>query len=251
MKFNAKLFLLFFVSFGFLLGNTIDNLKIYTEEYPPYNYFNQNKNKVEGIYVEIVEYILKDNNSKLSGKDIQLVPWARAYRSALTEKNTAIFALTWTEERDSLFKWVGPVTNTSQVLIAKKNRGIKITKVEDINKYNIGVVRDDVAEQILINSGIDSKKIQQAHSPVLCARMLEAGRIDLWAYGEGPARFIMRTDFGGFDNYEVVHILREGEMYIGFHKDTSDEIVNMFRKSLEKLKTVDIDKYNAILKKYL
>lgn len=168
MKFNAKLFLLFFVSFGFLLGNTIDNLKIYTEEYPPYNYFNQNKNKVE-----------------------------------------------------------------------------------DINKYNIGVVRDDVAEQILINSGIDSKKIQQAHSPVLCARMLEAGRIDLWAYGEGPARFIMRTDFGGFDNYEVVNVLREGEMYIGFHKDTPDEIVNMFRKSLDKLKTVDIDKYNAILKKYL
>ena len=251
MKFKAKLIFLFFLSMTFLFGNAIDNLTIFTEEYPPYNYLNQDNNKLEGIYVEVVDYILKDNNSKLSTKDIQLVPWARAYRTTLTEKNTAIFAITLTDERSPLFKWVGPVTGTSQVLIAKKKKGIKINKVEDINKHSVVVVRDDVAEQLLISSGIDKKKLQEAQFPILCARMLSGDRIDLWAYAEGPARFIIKKEYGGFGDYEIVHVLNEGEMYIGFNKDTPDEVIEMFQKSLDKLKTVDVDKYNAILEKYI
>lgn len=135
---------------------------------------------MEGIYVEVVDYILKDNDSKLSAKDIQLVPWARAYRTTLTDKNTAIFAITFTEERSPLFKWVGPVTDTSQALIAKKSKGIKINTIEDIKKYNVVVVRDDVAEQLLESSGIGKKNMQQAQFHILCARMLGGDRIDLW-----------------------------------------------------------------------
>lgn len=251
MKFKLKLILLFFVSMTFLFGNAIDNLTLFTEEYPPYNYLNKDTNKLEGIYVEVVDYILKDNNSKLSAKDIQLVPWARAYRTTLTDKNTAIFAITYTEERSPLFKWVGPVTDTSQVLIAKKSKKIKINNLEDINKHSVVVVRDDVAEQLLVSSGVDKKKIQEAQFPILCARMLGGDRVDLWAYAEGTARYILKKEYGGFGDYEIVYVLNKGELYIGFNKDTPDEVIEMFQKSLDKLKTVDVDKYNEILNKYI
>jgi hypothetical protein len=71
------------------------------------------------------------------------------------------------------------------------------------------------------------------------------------AYAEGPARVILKKEFGGFDDYEVVYVFSKGEMYIGFNKDTPDEVIDMFQKSLDKLKTVDVDKYNAILEKYI
>ena len=246
-----RVVLLFILSFIIVFGSSIHNLTIFTEEYPPFNYQNSKTGSLEGIYVDIVDYILKDINSNLTRNDIQLVPWARGYRTTLGEKDTAIFAITWTEERDPLFKWVGPVTPNKQVLIAKKDKNITINSVADLKNYNIGVVRDDIAEQLLRGMGLTDQNIHQVHTPVLNARMIDGGRIDMWAYGEGVARHILRTTLGSAENYETVYVLTESEMYIGFNPETSDEVIATFQKSLDKLKTQDKDIYNNILDKYL
>jgi polar amino acid transport system substrate-binding protein len=69
--------------------------------------------------------------------DIKLVPWARGYHLVQTTENTILLSTTRIEEREKMFKWVGPIFQNTSGLIAKKARGLKIGGVEDIRKYKV------------------------------------------------------------------------------------------------------------------
>ncbi|MGM0508015.1 MAG: substrate-binding periplasmic protein [Fusobacteriota bacterium] len=246
-----KKVIMFFLITGILFSAGINDLKMYTEQYPPYNYENEKTGKLEGIMVDVVEYILEDNNSSLTKEDINLVPWARGYNETLNRKNTVIFGITFTEERKPKFKWAGPVIKNRVVLKAKKEEEIEINGVEDMKDYKIGVVRDDIAQQLLEKMGVPDKNLYEDATPKLNARKLNAERIDIWAYEENVASYTLRSEGYNPNDYESIYLLKEGELFIGFNKDTSDEIVNKFQKSIEKLKTKDKDVYDKILEKYV
>lgn len=46
-----------------------------------------------------------------------------------------------------------------------------------------GVVREDIDGQLLAKMGVDKERMALANSGVSLAKMLQANRIDLWAYG--------------------------------------------------------------------
>lgn len=86
------------------LGLAAEPLQLYTEEYPPLN-FSQ-AGKPAGLGVEVVEEILRRTGQQAS---IEVVPWARGYQATLSQPNTGLFVAMRTEEREQLFKWVGPI----------------------------------------------------------------------------------------------------------------------------------------------
>lgn len=216
-----------------LFSQTVDNLKIYTENYPPYNY--QGMEKPEGIAVDLLVEMLKKLDSSLTRENIEVINWARGYKKLLENTDTLLFSTTRTEEREHLFKWVGPITSIKVALIAKKNRSLKIDSIDDIKNYTIGAVRSDVGEQLLHSIGITGNIISFSDINYNNIRMMEVGRIDLWSYEENVIKWILLQNNLNPDDYEAVYILKEAELFYALNINTSDEIVSKLQNVLNEL----------------
>ena len=162
-----------------------ERLYLYTENFPPYNMsasgraFEHGQEDIDGLCTELVVAALKQTNLDYR---IKLRNWDYGYNRALSKENHGIFCTTYTEERAPLFKWVGPISPTKIEIIGKKKSGINISSDADLNKYRIGTVRDDIGELLLLGKGVSPKHIYRTNSSKTTAKMLIAGRIDLWAY---------------------------------------------------------------------
>jgi polar amino acid transport system substrate-binding protein len=90
-------------------SETLPGLSIVTTNEFPYQYQTKQNNTAqegyneEGISYELVKSILK--HSGIKKFEIRWYPWARAYRIAQKEKNTAIFSILRSKEREELFDW--------------------------------------------------------------------------------------------------------------------------------------------------
>jgi len=233
----------------FALAQHIDEINFMTENYPPFN-FKEN-NHLQGIAVDLLFLMLKRVDAKKTHSDIHIFPWARAYSSVLTEEKTALFSMTRTRKREDLFKWVGPISDTTIALIARKDKHIKINSDSDINNYKLGVVRDDIGEQLLITRGVKQSQIESTggvdaiHKLI---KMLNRNRFDLLSYEFDVASWEMKKLGFNTKDYEVVYKLSQAQLYYAFHKDTPDDIINLLQKALNELKKENI--YEKIIQKY-
>jgi ABC-type amino acid transport substrate-binding protein len=214
-------------------GQAAAELKDYqlvTETYPPFNF--QDGSELKGISVDMLVAASNKAGLGMQRSSIQLWPWARGYEALLNEPKTMLFSTTRTLKRDPLFKWAGPITDTKISLIAKKGSGITLSSAADFSSPNIAVVRDDVAEGLVLDAGATKGNLDLNSKPESAMRKLQAGRVDLWAYEENVAFWMINN--AGFDtsNFEVVHVLKEGELFYAFHKSTPDEVVNSIQSAL-------------------
>ena len=239
--------LLFCLVSGSAAAASVDDVVFMTEQYPPYNL--EEDNKLQGIAVDTLALMLPRAGSKQTREDIKLLPWARGYKRVLSEPNTCLFSTTRTEEREHLFKWVGPIAPNTVGLIARKERNIKIDSVEDIKERKIGTIRDDMAEQYLINAGISLDGMERVAETILNIKKLNRGRIDLWAYGENVAMWELKANGFNPADYESVYVLGRQNLYFAFHKGTSDSVIQKLQAALDTLKTDG--EYEKILDRYL
>ncbi|MEE9418668.1 MAG: transporter substrate-binding domain-containing protein [Desulfatiglandaceae bacterium] len=223
-------------------------LKIVTENYPPYNY--EENGKVKGVSTEIVRAVLKEMGLNIK---ITVYPWARTYRLALEEPNTLIYSIARTPEREHKFKWVGVIAPADQVLLSLKERtDIKLNNLDDTRKYKIGTVRDDVIEHHLLSNGFKvGKNIDRCNNYNSNIKKLLRKRIDLCAIGKLVGYNILRKiGHEPGDTVKQVYrfdVLSKG-VNMAFQKDTPDEVVNKFRRGLKKIK--ENKTYDKILSKY-
>ena len=107
---------LFLLPFSFsLAAEGLPVFTIMTEDWKPYQF--EENGELKGVAVEILALILKEIQSNQTVADIKILPWARGYLIAKSEKNAILFSMTRTPERDSQFKWVGPIfQNTTYCL---------------------------------------------------------------------------------------------------------------------------------------
>lgn len=225
----------------------LDNLTIITEDYPPFNF--EQDGELKGISTEIIGELLEIGGSKKSIKDIQLVSWARGYNLARTEPNHALFSTTRTEQREPLFKWVGPFVPTIVGVIAKKERGFDISSVADLHKLRIGAVRDDIGHQLLTEAGMPKERLEAVQLNDQNYKKLFSDRIDAIAYETTVSNWHIKNMGADPDDFEVIYELKSAELYLALHKDTPDEIVTGLQKALDMIKKNGT--YQAILKKYM
>lgn len=255
-----KNFLIFSILVAFLIGcpltmaQSIDDLTLMTEYFPPFNY--KEDHELKGISVDIMERMLEMSGSHLTRDDIHLLPWARAYRNILERPHTVLFLMNRNKAREKLFKWVGPVIPAMYVLIAKKDRGIRIKTLEDLKKYRIGVVSKDLSEQLLREIGIHEQNIDRVASGEVNLMKLNRGRIDLWNYEASVAKWIISKSGFRMEDYEVAYVLKtELSSHYAFHRDTSDEIIERFQQALDKLKEKGPgeaeSEYDLIIKRHI
>jgi polar amino acid transport system substrate-binding protein len=109
---------------------------------------------------------------------IELLPWKRAYAAARDRGDACVYATTRTPERESLFKWVGPIDSAEWVLMARANHRFSLRTLDDARPYRIGTYNGDARDEFLRSRGF---RVDSAPNDITNPRKLLLGRIDLWA----------------------------------------------------------------------
>ncbi len=207
-----------------------ENFKIFTEEYPPYNY-TENGN-ITGISTEIVREILHRINHP---DTIEVSPWSTAYRLIKEEDYKALYSTTRAPFRENLFKWVGPLVPNNTVLFARTSDDVSINSIDDARKVRqIGVYKDDYGELLLKQKGFTNLRPAPDNRSNL--KNLIDGKIDLWIINELTGSQ-MAQEAGQANLIKKVFNVQKEFMYIAFSKNTPDKIIDKWQQALDEIKS--------------
>lgn len=221
------IFGLFAVTFAH--ANPFAGLTLLTEEYPPYNYSEDMQ--LKGISVELLQ---KATNNDTRPEQIEIWPWPRAYVQAQRGPNTVLFSTTRTPSRESLFKWVGPITKTEIVILTQHDSPFQNLQ-ELINAGGeIGVIRDDIGEILSLESGVPAKQLRRVSAPKNIAKMLTKYRLQGWAYERNVALWHLKALQQPASDFRVLATLKQAELYFAVSLDVSDQRIREMNAAVEK-----------------
>lgn len=212
-----------------LLGNCF-GLEIYTETSAPMNFKNE-KGELDGAGVEIVREIQKRVQSS---EEIQLVPWARGYKYLQTKPNVALFSTGRTDQRENLFKWVGPIVRIKWALYGKNETPVLISLDEAKKLKQIATVREDAREQLLKTKGFTN--LHSVSKNDQSVKMVNKGRAEAFASSNlGYEKTISGAGLNSQDYHEIA-VIKTIDLYIAFSKETSETLVEKWQKALDEMK---------------
>lgn len=219
-----------------LPAQNIDNLLLITEEYPPLNFSEDGIR--QGIATDLLVEMLAANGSLKSHKDIASLPWARGYRIIQHNSNILLYSMTRTEARENLFKWVGPIIQSQIVLLARKDRQIQIDDLQEINRknYRVGVVLDDVGEQLLLEQGVAKSRLTPSNKGIYLLDTLNNGGFDLISYDQLVSRWHIRSLGMNPGDFEPVYSLQTVDYYYALSLDTDEQLIDLLQKELDRFK---------------
>lgn len=204
-----------------------------TENYPPQNYQNE-FGIVKGLSVTLLKEMWKEMGCP--EQKIHVYPWARGYLNIKTREKQCLFTMAHTKSRDTLFKWVGPISTSSVLLVGKKNGAkIVIDSLSQLNAYKVGVIRSDAGEQMLLSKKVSPKIMVKSVDMQGSLSNLLKGEVDLICIGaQAYTKLSEQTSSNVFYN---VYTVDKNEDYFAFSKDTPDELIQKFQQALDAIKT--------------
>lgn len=215
--------------------DTLASLVFITEEYPPYNYVDNQQ--LAGISVELLEEMFAATKTPLSRQDIRVYPWVRGYELALSQPNTVLFSTTRTAARESNFHWVGPIAQDQVALLAHRNAPITIDSLADAIErgLTVAVIREDIGAQALLEANYPEHLMRSAIDNRSALHMLVRGRVDLWAYSVDVAQWIAESE--GYANNSLIpaHTLSESSLYFAINQATDSRLVSIMQQALERV----------------
>ncbi len=212
-------------------------LRLLTEEYPPFNMQTPGK-QITGSATDIVRELMLRSGIRYS---IELLPWLRAYNRAVLEPATCVFATTRTDQRESQFKWIGPVGETSWVLFGRSDNPRVLNNLEEARRYRLGGYSGDALAQYLIARNFDVDLATQDEQNI---RKLLAGRIDYWATGKYSGSLLLARE--KVSNVRAVLTFNTTFLYLACNIGMSDHLVSQLNDTLRKMqKDGTVAKINA------
>lgn len=233
-------------------ANATAGINYITEEFPPYNFKGEDGNPT-GINTDVLVAMFKEMGSNNKYESIKLQPWVRGYRTTLEAGSlNVLYSTTRTAEREKLFKWVGPLSDSVNEILSTVDiaNSLKINSSDDLKQYKFAAIKDDIGEQLLKKYGVPDKNISLSTNFFAMIKKLESGKVKGVSYNGIVAKWLLKKD--GQNPSKIVPIYTEklGQHYFAFNKDIDDTIVEAHQKALDKVKS-DSAKMEAIQNKYL
>lgn len=208
-------------------------IHVVTEDWPPFNYLNKDGEMV-GSSTKVVKQVLEKANIKY---DIRLYPWARSYEMALKNNNTMIYSILRTPGRETLFKWVCPISGSVELYLYKLKKRTKliINNIEQAKNYSTGVTRNDFPHIRLKELGFKDEQLLVSPVDKSNIIMLLNERIDLVVESAETMETILKDTKFTMD--DVVPILPldtqvKNVNCMAFNPQTDDKIVEKVRQAL-------------------
>ena len=201
-----------------------EQLRVYTEQYPPYNMttngqpFAHSESEITGLCTDVLKAVLE--NAKVD-YSIKLRDLSYGMNRAQRHEDHGIYCVSKTDEREPFFEWVGPLSSIKWTLFAKPGSSIKLDDLEDARDYRIGGYKGDVMTGYLEDKGFDVSAITNNG---LNAKRLEQDQIDLWV-ADGLAGPYLAADASDVTGLEAVLVFRETPMYLAINKDFDPDLI--------------------------
>lgn len=185
-----------------------------------------------GFAVEILHEIMQ----RLERSDnIEFDEWDIVYNRTLNQPNTVLMPPSRTQEREKLFKWVGPLVPEKIVLFARKDSRLVIKSLDDAKKVGgIATVTGYASEKLLKEMGFENLVSQR--SSLQGPDALKFGRVDLWFNSNITMKKTALAANVDPDLFEPVFVVKEIPSYLAFSKSVSDELVNQWQDTLDDMK---------------
>jgi polar amino acid transport system substrate-binding protein len=196
--------------------------------------------KVAGPATEVVELSL--SQAGLNDYQVHLYPWARSYDMALKEPNVLIYLIARTPAREAQFQWAGEIIKIQYHFYKLKNRPLKVSGLDDLRGYTIGVMRNDVRHEYLKKRGL-TRLVVSAQQEDNYRRLLD-GRVDLLPLPERDAAYLCQIKPVSCDRLEKALTLDDmsTSLYMAYSLGTPEAIVTQTRAAFEALKASGVVK---------
>lgn len=207
------------------------SVKIYTEDFAPFNYVTDTG--LAGAGADVLREM-----ARRIGHDGQfdVLPWKRALKIVHDTPGTAVFSMVRTSEREDEYKWVGPIIVTRGWLYKMTDSNLDIHDLNDARKVAaIGVQAGGAAERMLREQGF--KNLAALYTPGNALQLLANDRIDLWEASDLVMEH-QRQKFG-IERSEIQPVIGLGiyELYLAFSLQTPDFIVDQWQMVLDDLRS--------------
>ncbi|WP_296270855.1 substrate-binding periplasmic protein [Pseudomonas sp. UBA6323] len=227
-RFTAALFCLLLSPLA-----SAERYRVITEEWAPYNYAEGGQ--LTGMSTEIVRAIMA-----LTGDEFEIVlqPSMRTTRTLRTQPRTIMYSLFRTQEREPLYKWVGPIVEESIHPYQLANAPRPITSLEQllraprITTRHAGLVPSMLESMGFNNLDKSAVESQQLYS------MLLAGRTEV-IVGDtdaGVAYYSRQLGIAPGMLRPIPIELYRSSLYIAFSRDSDDALVAAWSEALEQLR---------------
>ena len=151
--------------------------RIYTEEFKPFNYLSENQ-QVIGMATKKVEQLFQLSGL---GYEIDLKPWFRIQKTVNATPNSFIYSLVRSPQRETKYHWIMPLCPLNIALFKLSERSdIQAKNLEQAKSYIIGVERNQLTVNFLLDEGFDEKEnLVVVKDEKQTRGMLNKGRVDM------------------------------------------------------------------------
>ena len=208
-----------------------DDIRVVTEHLPPYQ-IAENGRVVDGSSYLIMKEVLKRANIKAIN---EVMPWARAYEVSLSRKNTIIYSITRSPERELLFNWIGQLQQMEYSFFSTKiNQRLNIETIDDALTYRAVAVRNSFEANALKRIGfIEGKNLILVVDYFTAWKMLKVGRADI-TYANAPIFEYSNMNDSQFKRQGAV--IETLQLYIAANKNTDNKIIDNLSAALHSVK---------------
>lgn len=207
-------------------------IQVVTEYLPPYQLIAEN-GEVYGFAPEVVDRLFE-----IAGyvQERRVLPWARAYETALKGNNVMIFSLARTHIREQQFHWVGELLKERLYFWGRKNKFEgPISNYETLSRFQVAVAIGDNPEQYL--SSQNFPRLYRVNSAETALAMLLKGRTDLVVASKMEFSEQLQKFGEALEDFVPVFEIdaMNSQLSIAFSLDTVPTIVESFRTAHQQL----------------
>jgi polar amino acid transport system substrate-binding protein len=207
------------------------SVTIVTEHLPPYQI------AVNGQLVGGSAYLYVKKALEQAKLDYQseVLPWPRAYKMALEKENTIIFSMFRTSKRETLFQWIGVLTQVPfQLFIASDHPNPQALKKDPLN-YVAVAVRDSAEADLLIKKGFkENDNLLLVKDYLTVWSMLKLHRADI-TIAHHPYQGIIDEGKMQTEDFKAIQSMSLSmPLYIAASLNTDPVIVEKLRHVLNK-----------------
>ena len=221
------------------------DIEFITESWAPYNY--SENGVIKGFSVEIVQAMMAELEES---HKITLYPGARGEAMLKTKDNIFSFSLFRTPERESQYKWIGPISKEALYFYKRQNDPRIFNSLEDIKKVKkISAPHKGLVLTALEDLGLSN--IHKMHSLDAQFQHGIMGRSDLVVNVPtlGLTYYLKKLNEPSHALVKTQVKLLEFSLYIACSKKVPDSIIEKWQTALDKVKASG--QYTKIYNKYL
>ena len=226
-----SLFLLFFITF-----THSKTLQFYTEHVPPSQIVGADGKVIAGSsHVVILELVKRMQMDAVYTP----LPWARAYKIALNEKDSLIYSIARSPLRESKFQWIGKLQELNYHFYGLNNEASDglVLAPNNIRNLSVVVVRGSIEAELLLQLGFEPEKnMYYADGYVNAFKMALIGRVDAVYANQFLTNGITKMLSVSKNTLTPIYSLNQSvELYLAANKDFSPTIINKLKKEFHKM----------------